>query len=274
MPGRVFNTLVNLKDTFIIPKPPVPPVVPSTSDINALLQNSYLKSQIYDSSGNFKLVAIVDVSGVTLTDEIQAQLALYSAYVQKVLAYVQDQATTMLIAPPTPKEGSPVLHRIYIKDNDRSQWNTTQFLMFVSADFSTRWNASETPLIRYADSSGSLSTDAYRLPYNGAKTSNTTVTRFSQFVTCELGTSVMVSPKLLSATFIESLMNAMFNKLTNTPTEMGSNAFAQLMNADIGDKTNLIIRDVFLDSGVKISPYSSVNPIVVGDFIVEIVVIN
>jgi hypothetical protein len=84
----------------------------------------------------------------------------------------------------------------------------------------------------------------------------------------------VISPTLLTQTFIESLMSAMLNKQTNTPTEMGANAFAQFMNADVGDKTNIIIRDVFLDSGVKISPYSAVNPTVLGDFITEIVVVH
>ena len=273
MPGRVFNTLVNLTDTFIIPKPPPPPVKPTPESISALSTNSAIKNQIYDSSGNFKL-KIVDVSGVVLTPEQLQQVETYNAYVRSVQMYLQSVENPFLITPPTPNNGSPVIHTVYIKDAARSQWNTTDFLLHVAYDFSTRWNAAETPLRRYADSSGSASTELYRLPYTGSKASNTTVTRFSQFVTCELGTSVVVSPKLLTETFIQSLLSAMLNKQTNTPTTMGEQAFAQFMNADVGDKTNIIIRDVFLDSGVKISPYSADKPIVLGDFITELVVVH
>jgi len=273
MPGRVFNTLVNLTDTFIIPKPPPPPVKPTPESISALSTNSTIKNQIYDSSGNFKL-KIVDVSGVVLTPEEKTQVETYNAYVRSVQMYLQSVENSFLITPTTPNNGSPVIHTVYIKDAARSQWNTTDFLLHVAYDFSTRWNAAETPLRRYADSSGSASTELYRLPYTGSKASNTTVTRFSQFVTCELGTSVVVSPKLLTETFIQSLLSAMLNKQTNKPTTMGEQAFAQFMNADVGDKTNIIIRDVFLDSGVKISPYSAVNPTVLGDFITELVVVH
>jgi hypothetical protein len=273
MPGRVFNTLVNLTDTFILPKPPPAPVEPTPSSLSALSTNSTLKDQIYDSSGNFKL-KIVDVSGVVLSTQELQQVEAYNAYVKSVQTYLQSVQNQLLITPPTPEKGSPVIHTVYIKDAARSQWNTTDFLLHVANDFSTRWNASETPLRRYADSSGFASTALYRLPYKGAKAENSFVTRFSQFVTCELGTSVVISPTLLTQTFIESLMSAMLNKQTNTPTEMGANAFAQFMNADVGDKTNIIIRDVFLDSGVKISPYSAVNPTVLGDFITEIVVVH
>ena len=273
MPGRVFNTLVKLTDTFIIPKPPPAPVEPTPESISDLSTNSTLKDEIYDSSGNFKL-KIVDVSGVVLTADEVKQVEAYNAYVKSVQTFLQSVENQLLLTPPTPEKGSPVIHTIYIKDEERSQWNTTDFLLHVSNDFATRWNASETPLRRYADSSGFASTALYRLPYTGAKASNTTVTRFSQFVTCELGTSVVVSPKLLTQTFVESLMSAMLNNQTKTPTEMGANAFAQFMNADVGDKTNIIIREVFLDSGVKISPYSDVNPTVIGDFITEVIVVR
>jgi len=273
MPGRVFNTLVKLTDTFILPKPPPAPVEPTPDSISALSTNSTLKDKIYDSSGNFKL-EIVDVSSVALSDDEVKQVEAYNAYVKSAQTYLQSVENQLLITPPTPEQGSPVIHTVYIKDEARIQWNTTDFLSHVANDFVTRWNASETPLRRYADSSGFASTALYRLPYQGAKAYNSMVTRFSQFVTCELGTSVVVSPTLLTQTFIDSLMSAMRNKQTNTPTEMGANAFAQFMNAGVGDKTNIIIREVFLDSGVKISPSSAVNPTVIGDFITEVIVVH
>jgi hypothetical protein len=111
----------------------------------------------------------------------------------------------------------------------------------------------------------------YRLPYTGKNGSNTTVTRFSQFIACELGSSVSLSPSLLTQTFIRALFSAMFNVNTKAATEMGSNAFAQLMNANIGDKVNMLIKEVYVDDQ-KISPNASINPIVRGDFIVELVI--
>lgn len=278
MPGRVFNTLVKLTDTFIVPTLPPQPEPPAESSLSALLSFESIKSQIYDGSGNFKLSTNVDVSGIVVPDsikvEFQAALVKYQAWVSEQLAYQEAAATQILVEQPTPQNGSPVIHTIRISDAARSSWYTTDFLRHIEADFSKNWNASENPLRVYADASGMASTVSYRLPYQGAKASNTTVTRFSQFVSCELGASVVISPTLLSSTFISALMSAMFNTLTQKPTEMGDNAFSQFVNATVGDKTNILIRDVFVDTGVKITPYASVNPITLGDFIVELIVVD
>lgn len=283
MPGRVFNTLVKLTDTFIVPKHPPQPEPPTQTSLSALLNFQSIQSQIYDGSGNFKLSTNVDVSGIVVkasdVNEFNAQLYAYQAWVNKQLAYQEAVATQILVEQPTPQNGSPVIHSIRISDATRSYWNTTDFLRHIEADFSKNWNASENPLRVYADASGMASTVSYRLPYQGAKAYNTTVTRFSQFVSCELGTSVVISPTLLSSTFISALMSAMFDRLTRTPTEMGANAYSQFVNATVGDKTNILIRDVFVDTGVTIKPYASVDPITLdpitlGDFIVELIVVD
>jgi len=271
--GRVFNTLVQLTKVVLAPKPLPMPIAPTASAMQELLESfPTIKRQIWDSSGQvFRLVENVDVSGVVLTSQAKSQLDVYTEYRRQQAAYLESVSNSVIIKPLTLARGSPVIQTLYINNSERINWSTADFVRFVSNGFSENWVV-ESPLRLYTDASGKASTDAYSLPYNGSKQDCPMVTRFVQFVQCEVGE--FINTKKLSETFKRALTNVMFDSITNLPTEMGANVFAQVMAAGTGDKTNILIRDVFVDVGVKITPYAAVNPaIVLGDFIIELIII-
>lgn len=151
------------------------------------------------------------------------------------------------------KPGSPVLYTMSLSEQSSSSAFISNFMRVLHEN----WKSQDQPLMSYNHALAASDTP-YTLQYKKV----TRCTRFSTFVEQEVDAEVStknVDPSKLTSVFLNALANSLYDASGARPTEAGLQFWGQFASSNVGDKVNLVIEGIYVQTSTAMIPKCTVD---------------